>query len=41
MGVSGAIDFDAKGDTSTGTFDLSTWKNGTLVLDRKIDTKPS
>jgi ABC-type branched-subunit amino acid transport system substrate-binding protein len=40
MGVSGAIDFDAKGDTSTGTFDLSTWKNGQLVLDRKIDTKP-
>ena len=40
MGVSGAIDFDAQGDTSTGTFDLSTWKNGQLVLDRKIDTKP-
>ncbi|MHB8590191.1 MAG: ABC transporter substrate-binding protein [Candidatus Dormibacteraceae bacterium] len=40
IGVSGAIDFDAQGDTSTGTFDLSTWKNGQLVLDRKIDTKP-
>ncbi|TAN31808.1 hypothetical protein EPN29_11390 [bacterium] len=40
MGVSGAIDFDAKGDTSTGTFDLSTWKNGQLTLDRKIDAKP-
>ncbi len=39
MGVSGAIDFDTKGDTSTGTFDLSTWKNGQLRLDRKIDTK--
>jgi branched-chain amino acid transport system substrate-binding protein len=40
MGVSGAINFDAKGDTSTGTFDISTWKNGQLVLDRKVDTKP-
>lgn len=40
LGVSGAIDFDAKGDTSTGTFDLSTWTNGTLVLVRKINTKP-
>lgn len=40
MGVSGAIDFDAKGDTSTGTFDLSTWRSGQLVLDRKINTKP-
>jgi ABC-type branched-subunit amino acid transport system substrate-binding protein len=40
MGVSGAIDFDAVGDTSTGTFDISTWKNGQLVLDRKVDTKP-
>lgn len=41
MGVSGAIDFDAKGDTTTGTFDLSTWKDGTLTLVRKIDTKPT
>jgi len=40
MGVSGAINFDASGDTSTGTFDISTWKNGQLVLDRKVDTKP-
>jgi len=40
IGVSGAIDFDAQGDTSTGTFDLSTWKNGVLVLDRLINTKP-
>ena len=39
VGVSGPIDFDSRGDTSSGTFDLSTWKNGTLVLVRKIDTK--
>ncbi len=41
MGVSGAINFNSVGDTTTGTFDLSTWQSGKLVLVRKIDTKPS
>lgn len=38
-GVSGPIDFNARGDTSAGTYDLSTWKNGTLVVVRQIDVK--
>jgi ABC-type branched-subunit amino acid transport system substrate-binding protein len=39
IGVSGPIDFDSRGDTSSGTFDLSVWRNGTLQLVQKIDTK--
>jgi branched-chain amino acid transport system substrate-binding protein len=38
-GVSGPIDFNAQGDTSSGTYDLSTWKGSTLVLVRQIDAK--
>ncbi len=38
-GVSGPIEFDSRGDTSSGTFDLSMWKNGTLSLEQKIDAK--
>jgi ABC-type branched-subunit amino acid transport system substrate-binding protein len=39
LGVSGTINFDPKGDNTTGTFDLSHFKDGKLVLDRKIETK--
>jgi ABC-type branched-subunit amino acid transport system substrate-binding protein len=39
MGVSGPIDFNAQGDTSSGFFDISTWKNGTLKVVRQINAK--
>jgi ABC-type branched-subunit amino acid transport system substrate-binding protein len=39
VGVSGPIEFNAQGDTSAGTYDLSTWKNGALVLVRQINAK--
>ena len=39
VGVSGPIQFDAHGDTSSGLYDLSTWRDGKLVLVRKINTK--
>jgi branched-chain amino acid transport system substrate-binding protein len=38
-GVSGPIDFNSQGDTSSGLYDLSTWKNGKLVLVKQIQTK--
>lgn len=38
-GVSGPIDFNAQGDTSAGTYDLSTWRHGTLHLVRLINAK--
>lgn len=38
-GVSGPIDFNARGDTRAGIYDLSIWRHGTLHLVRLINAK--
>jgi ABC-type branched-subunit amino acid transport system substrate-binding protein len=39
IGVSGPINFDARGDTTAGLYDLSRWANGKLVLKRQLKIK--
>jgi branched-chain amino acid transport system substrate-binding protein len=39
LGVSGPINFDARGDTTAALYDLSRWTNGRLVLQKQLNVK--
>jgi ABC-type branched-subunit amino acid transport system substrate-binding protein len=39
VGVSGPIDFDARGDTTAALYDLSRWTNGRLVRTKQLNVK--
>jgi branched-chain amino acid transport system substrate-binding protein len=39
IGVSGPINFNARGDTTAALYDLSRWTNGKLVLKRQLKVK--
>jgi ABC-type branched-subunit amino acid transport system substrate-binding protein len=39
VGVSGPINFDARGDTTAALYDLSRWTNGKLVLKQQLNVK--
>lgn len=41
IGVSGPINFDARGDTTAALYDLSQWTNGKLILQRQLNVKLS
>jgi branched-chain amino acid transport system substrate-binding protein len=39
VGVSGPINFDARGDTTAALYDVSRWTNGKLVLKQQLNVK--
>jgi branched-chain amino acid transport system substrate-binding protein len=39
IGVSGPINFNARGDTTAALYDLSQWTNGKLVLKKQLNVK--
>ena len=40
-GVSGPIDFNSVGDTTSALYDISTWRTNRLVLIRQIEARPT
>ena len=39
VGVSGPIEFDENGDTSSGLYDVSTWEGNTLEKQSQLDVQ--
>src|SRR5206468_1951657 len=39
VGVSGPINFDARGDTTAALYDVSRWTNGKLVLKQQLNVE--